>query len=170
MTREPLITRRTFAALLAGALAPLPARAGDAREIMWDDLIPPGLPYSEIIGEGEMDEQRDIWKPVFDEYGVMLNKDLNGARIRMPGYIVPLESGQDGVTLFLLVPYAGACIHTPPPPPNQLVLVTTPTPWPGTDPLEAVWVTGTLHGNIKDTDIAQSGYTMTADEIEVFTW
>jgi len=29
----------------------------------------------------------------------------------------------DATATFLLVPYVGACVHTPPPPPNQLVQV-----------------------------------------------
>ena len=37
--------------------------------------------------------------------------------------MVPLEDDLDVVTEFLLVPYAGACIHVPPPPPNQIVYV-----------------------------------------------
>ena len=41
---------------------------------------------------------------------------LNGSRIRIPGFIVPLENQRGQVTEFLLVPYFGACIHTPPPP------------------------------------------------------
>ena len=30
---------------------------------------------------------------------------------------------QDQGSEFLLVPYYGACVHTPPPPPNQIVMV-----------------------------------------------
>jgi hypothetical protein len=37
--------------------------------------------------------------------------------------MVPLEDDAQEVTEFLLVPYAGACIHVPPPPPNQMVYV-----------------------------------------------
>ena len=35
---------------------------------------------------------------------------------------LPLEFSGKRVTEFLLVPWVGACIHTPPPPPNQIVL------------------------------------------------
>jgi uncharacterized protein len=50
-------------------------------------------------------------------------KQVDGKRVRIPGFMVPLEDGADGVDEFLLVPYFGACIHTPPPPPNQIVYV-----------------------------------------------
>lgn len=49
--------------------------------------------------------------------------DLQGKRVSIPGFMVPLEDEANEVTEFLLVPYAGACIHVPPPPPNQIVYV-----------------------------------------------
>ncbi len=50
-------------------------------------------------------------------------KALDGKMVRIPGYMVPLEDEAEIVNEFLLVPYVGACIHTPPPPPNQIVQV-----------------------------------------------
>ena len=50
-------------------------------------------------------------------------KKINGKPARVPGFMVPLEDDNDYVTEFLLVPYLGACVHTPPPPPNQIVHV-----------------------------------------------
>jgi uncharacterized protein len=46
-----------------------------------------------------------------------------GKVVRIPGFMVPFDDGMAGVNEFLLVPYFGACIHTPPPPPNQIVYV-----------------------------------------------
>jgi uncharacterized protein len=48
---------------------------------------------------------------------------LAGKRVSIPGFMVPLEDDLGKVSEFLLVPYAGACIHVPPPPPNQIVYV-----------------------------------------------
>jgi|SRR6185437_7357541 len=50
-------------------------------------------------------------------------QQLDGKVVSIPGFMVPLEDDADQVTEFLLVPYAGACIHVPPPPPNQIVYV-----------------------------------------------
>ncbi len=50
-------------------------------------------------------------------------RQLQGKRVSIPGFMVPLEDDAQQVTEFLLVPYAGACIHVPPPPPNQMVYV-----------------------------------------------
>ena len=48
---------------------------------------------------------------------------LNNKQVSIPGFMVPLEDDADQVTEFLLVPFAGACIHVPPPPPNQMIYV-----------------------------------------------
>jgi len=44
---------------------------------------------------------------------------IHRRNIRIPGYALPLTVEEGRVTEFLLVPWVGACIHTPPPPPNQ---------------------------------------------------
>ncbi|MBB94168.1 MAG: hypothetical protein CML68_06165 [Rhodobacteraceae bacterium] len=161
------LTRRTLC-LGAAALAAPMVRADTARQIEWDDLIPPGVPYSQIIGDGEMDVENDIWKPIYDDNAVLLNTDLHGEVVKLPGYIVPLEAGLKGVTVFLLVPYVGACIHVPPPPPNQLVIVETDPPWPSTDLWDAVWVSGIMTAAPRSSEIAEAGYTIVAEHIERF--
>ena len=50
-------------------------------------------------------------------------KEIDGKMVKIPGFMVPLEDESDEITEFLLVPYQGACVHTPPPPPNQIVEV-----------------------------------------------
>ena len=61
-----------------------------------------------------------------------VDEELSGSRIRIPGYILALASDSDRrITEFLLVPWVGACIHSPPPPPNQMIHVSVPG---GTEP------------------------------------
>ncbi len=48
---------------------------------------------------------------------------LNEKNVRIPDFMIPLEDDSEQVTDFLLVPYAGACIHVPAPPANQIVRV-----------------------------------------------
>jgi len=72
------------------------------------------------------------------------NAELDGQMVRMPGYILPLEFSGKDITEFLLVPYVGACIHTPPPPPNQIVHVKSDKPVANVTVFSAVWVTGRL--------------------------
>ena len=73
-------------------------------------------------------------------------EELNGERVRMPGYLLPLELEGTRVTEFFLVPYVGACIHVPPPPPNQIVLVrmTDNESYQSEKLFEPVWVTGVI--------------------------
>lgn len=162
--------RNMIATALASAALPRTLLAQTPFEITWEELLPPGLPYSEIIGEGEMDELNDTWRPIFDENATKLNPKFDGAYIKMPGYIIPIDLSTDGVTSFVLVPYVGACIHTPPPPPNQLVFVTTDTPWSSDDLWEAVWVTGHIQHEIQSTEVAETGYVLKADAMEVYVW
>jgi uncharacterized protein len=165
-----LSRRHIIAGGFAAAASARPSLALSPLEIGWEDLIPPGVPYSEIIGEGDLDEVNDSWSPIFDANATKLNEDLDGAYIRMPGYILPLEIGTDGVTDFILVPYIGACIHTPPPPPNQLVFAKAAKPWPGDQLWDAVWVSGTLRTRLQSTAIAQTGYALSVDTMETYEW
>ena len=144
--------------------------ASATREITWDDLIPQGVPYSMIVGQGEYDEANDIWLPEFDENAHRFVETLDGESIRMPGYMLPLDTGGDGVREFILTPYVGACIHVPPPPPNQLIFVETDTPWQARAMFEAIWVTGTIRVRPLSTNLAEIGYSLTADHIEAFEW
>jgi hypothetical protein len=165
------ITRRKLITLAAAsAVLPQAASAAAPTEIKWDDLIPPGVPYSEIIGEGVIDERNDLWFPEFDAIATKLNPALDGAYIKMPGFIIPIDISTKGVTSFVLVPYVGACLHTPPPPPNQLVFVNAVTPWPSDNLWDAVWVTGRIEHDIKTTEVAETGYLMKADSMEVYVW
>jgi hypothetical protein len=166
-----MISRRSTLMLLSGSLAaPRAAFAATPREITWDDLLPPGVPYSEIIGEGELDEVNDTWNPIYDENATKLNDTLDGAYIKMPGFIIPFDVSAKGVTEFMLVPYTGACIHTPPPPANQLVMVNAETPWPGDDLWDPVWVIGKMRTQLQSTDLGPTGYAITADKMEIYEW
>jgi hypothetical protein len=68
---------------------------------------------------------------------------LDGQLIKIPGYALPLEFVETGVTDFLLVPYLGACIHTPPPP-NQMVFVRLTKAYKIDDVYAPVFITGRI--------------------------
>jgi hypothetical protein len=59
-----------------------------------------------------MQAMRDIWDKA------PTNPAVEGMKARLPGYVVPLDTQPAGIKEFLLVPYFGACIHSPPPPAN----------------------------------------------------
>ena len=71
-------------------------------------------------------------------------EELNGQQVRMAGFALPLEFSGQKVTEFLLVPWVGACIHTPPPPPNQIVYVRFDEGIESLGRFSALWVTGKM--------------------------
>jgi len=73
-----------------------------------------------------------------------VNPAIDGKMIRIPGYVLPLEFSGTKVTEFLLVPWVGACIHTPPPEPNQIVYVKPDKAFDIRRMFDAVWVTGRI--------------------------
>ena len=98
-------------------------------------------------------------------------KELNGQKIRIPGYTVPFEYGADvQIKEFLLVPYFGACIHAPPPTPTQTVFVMSDKPIKMQDLAQAVWIEGTIHTQTQESELADAAYTLTMTGIEEYTY
>ena len=91
---------------------------------------------------------------------------LSGKRVSIPGFMVPLEDDLDVVTEFLLVPYAGACIHVPPPPPNQIVYVkmdkNAKVQVTFTDP---ILVTGTLNISTVQSPYGDVSYDLSGESV-----
>lgn len=97
-------------------------------------------------------------------------KRLDGQRVRIPGFVVPLDDAQDEGAEFLLVPYYGACVHTPPPPPNQMAFVTMQGGHPIKLALfDAVWMEGTLRIVNYDSPYGSVGYTIEGVSMQPYT-
>lgn len=165
---RPAARRALPGAIFGLCFAASSAMAETARETWWDDLVPEGVPQAEIVGDGEKDRAADTWKPEYDENATRFNEALDGALVKMPGFIIPMGGGVEGVSSFLLVPYVGACIHVPPPPANQVVFVETETPWPNDNLWDPVWVTGILKIQMMSTELADVGYTLGALSMEPY--
>jgi len=82
-----------------------------------DNLASGGIDADQILRELEE------FLAMVEENNFRLVQDLDGKIVRIPGYVLPTEFSGDKVVEFLLVPYVGACVHTPPPPANQMVHV-----------------------------------------------
>ena len=105
-------------------------------------------------------------------------EELDGERVRMPGYLLPLELDGTRVTEFFLVPYVGACIHVPPPPPNQIVLVKMVAngSYQSSRLFEPVWVTGIIStaSTVQELYLVDgsadinTGYSMAANRVEPY--
>jgi hypothetical protein len=173
--------RRSLTAALAGLLwlpvgAQPAAKAEAFRTMTWEDLVPKGWDpmksYREknIAGlrEGDpreaalMTELRAEWDKAPTRH------ELSGARVKLPGYVVPLETASGGgVSEFLLVPYFGACVHSPPPPANQIVHVVLAKPQ-ALRTMDVVWVSGTLKTQRIDSMFGTSGYGLQGSAVEPY--
>jgi hypothetical protein len=92
--------------------------------------------------------------------------ELNGKRVKIGGYVVPLDFEATTIKEFLLVPFVGACIHVPPPPANQIVYVKSPQGFEIAGQFDPVWVTGTLKTEPAFTGLADTGYSLDAESVE----
>jgi uncharacterized protein len=164
------LLRSAICVALLAAL-PAPAPAGDEPiELAWEQLIPQGSqstasspPAWGVVQHGQLDPA-----PEAEESGTAVVADYDGKRVRIPGFIVPLEFEGEGVKTFLLVPYVGACIHVPPPPPNQIIYVESKEAIQVRAAFEPISVTGMLAAAAHATELADVGYRITADEVTAF--
>jgi hypothetical protein len=105
-----------------------------------------------------------------------VNPEVDGKMIRIPGYVLPLEFSGTKVSEFLLVPWVGACIHTPPPEPNQIVYVKPDKAFDIRRAFDAVWVTGRIaaKGSKRKVEIVDGsadvevGYSLSASNVELY--
>jgi hypothetical protein len=91
---------------------------------------------------------------------------LNGKRVHIGGYVVPLDFDATRVKEFLLVPYVGACIHVPPPPANQIIYVKAEQGFDVRGSFDPVWVTGALKVMPVFTGLAETGYSLEAERVD----
>jgi hypothetical protein len=150
------------------------AGAKEPRVLMWDQMMPPEdlepaplLPGEESAAPfAQEDDPFGGWT-----YGTTPVEELDGQYVKLPGFIVPLESDEGGMLdEFLLVPYFGACIHVPPPPPNQIVYVTLDDPYDLTNIGEPYWIIGTITTKPYFGDIAQTVYQMSGQRVEKYEY
>lgn len=169
------MSRLLFATLLALAA---PFAAADARELQWSDLIPadaPPPPPPPPVAIHDMSQLADALAAEAGPAAAQQSpaepvvKELDGVQVKLPGYIVPLDMGEDGrVTEFLLVPYFGACIHVPPPPSNQIVHATSELGVKVDELYQPFWIEGPLKVEHATSELADAGYRMQAQKIYLY--
>jgi hypothetical protein len=181
------------AALLIAILAlprPVLAANSDARDLNWGQLVPPAAQSDNLktksfllgarppAGGGGADGVPQPAPPPEAGWMSMRSQqpggaaapavvaELDGARVRIGGYVVPLDFDATKVTEFLLVPFVGACIHVPPPPPNQIIYVKAAEGFEVAGQFDPVYVTGTIRTARQVTGLAATGYTMEAERVD----
>jgi len=146
--------------------------------INWEDFIPadfvqPEDPFATMSQEDidklldGSDESEAKLKKLQDEYSYApVVDELDGKRIKFPAYITPLEfDAQSKISEFLLVPYLGACMHTPPPPANQVVHANSPVAIELKNPYDPVWAVGVVSTETVKSDLAESGYRLKVEKL-----
>lgn len=157
----------------------LPATKGAAKgfkEIMWDDLMPQGWDPMAAFKGVDLNKLQDNDPKAIDLLASVrkewdkapVEPKLNGQRIKIPGFVVPLERKGDEVIEFLLVPYFGACVHVPPPPSNQVVHVVPAKPVKGMRTMETFWVSGTISLQGGDSGMGVYAYRIAAERVEPY--
>ena len=142
-------------------------------EIKWQTLIPknrdPSAQFKDLNLSTLRDsdpramEVLDRIKKAWDN--APADASLNGHKVRIAGFALPLERQGEKVTEFIIVPYFGACIHTPPPPANQIIHAKSARPLSGITTMQPIWAYGTLNVQRGESQWGVSGYRLTVDKI-----
>ena len=181
-------TRRFGLSLAAAlALAGAPAIANEAPlDLRWDQLVPPApvklkpffgpmtgpFDLGSVPSDGQPPtppKQEGRWlgeKPAASALPAPVVAALDGKRVHIGGYVVPLDFDATSVKEFLLVPFVGACIHVPPPPANQIIYVKAATGFEVKGQFDPVYVTGKLTTTPASTGLADTGYSIDAEKVE----
>ena len=181
MTHVSDLNRRHW--LLAASawtlLGPLYAQTPGYKTIEWNDLMPDDWVQEMTKEMAKMNKLASLQDNSAEANKAMsdLRQKLDNApivksqvnqKVRLPGYAVPLDADRNSKREFLLVPYFGACIHTPPPPSNQIVLV-RPTASSKIkkmpESMDVLWVEGELKEARVSTSQGVSGYMLEAIHI-----
>ena len=147
----------------ATELEEMELEARDQIEAAGSDYLSVAAKVKSVLEQSNVNRQR-------------LVQELDGRIIQIPGYALPLEFSDAAVTEFLLVPYVGACIHSPPPPPNQIVHVRSRKGFQLSQLYMPVWVTGLMTTESSTQDLTyvdgtapiDAGYRLMAEGIEPY--
>ena len=149
------------------------------QEIEWITIIPQDdldalmdpPDYLSQIADGSAEDNMDTLKDLakgneqlqrFQEAlsSTRIVEEYLNIKIRIPGFIVPLEGEDQTITEFFIVPFFGACLHMPPPPPNQIIHAEYKDGVELANLYDAFWFEGTLTSKMISNDLGASAYAM----------
>lgn len=168
----------TITLMMYGALQAETINGKPVVETKWDTLMPADYSLESIFDTRQfanLDDSDETARLKLKALMEALSSaptvpEIEGKMIRIPGFVVPLVEEGMAVTEFFLVPYFGACIHTPPPPSNQMIHVVY-EPGINVESLyDAVWVSGEMMVSRVANELGTSGYSMEAYKIEPYTY
>lgn len=174
------VCRRRWVQMLAVGLLAASSpwlHAADFAPIDWDDLMPadwdPTGDFADLQALADVPDTDPRVVKLYEQMRKVWDSAptvaaLQGRNIKIPGFVVPLEGDRQGMSEFLLVPYFGACIHSPPPPANQIIHVTSAKPVRGFESMSAVWVSGLLSLKRSTSEMGSSGYQLQAHKVQAY--
>ncbi|WP_371322547.1 DUF3299 domain-containing protein [Dechloromonas sp. ZY10] len=173
---KPQLSAQAASLRLQPVPAARPGARGTYRELRWEELQPKDwdpaagfrqldlskLKDSDPRAIAALRELRAAWNQA------PVRKDLAGWQVRIAGYVIPLDRQGDRVSELLLVPYFGACIHSPPPPANQTIHIVLNQPRNGIQTMDTFWVNGQLSVDRGDSGLGIYGYRIRAERLDPF--
>lgn len=152
------------------------------QEMDWDELLPADFSFDPWLDEidlqsyniTELEDEDPEAQRLYEDLKELLadvpsDETLNGVKGRLPGFAVPIDFDGSRVYSFLLVPYFGACIHTPPPPANQMVYVEIEGGFELPSIYEPVIIEGAFEvARVVDDELGTAGYSMNADAVTLY--
>ncbi|MEM7193359.1 MAG: DUF3299 domain-containing protein [Pseudomonadota bacterium] len=148
------------------------AGAQDAEVIGWYDLVPPDWNPNSVFDEYSDDDlasmSDDLYFELQRKAEAILDAaptvpELDGRNVKVPGFLLPLEFDETKIKEFLLVPYFGACVHTPPPPANQIIHGVLDTQFTMSSLWEPVWISGKISTTRSQQTLGEAGVQLTLD-------
>ncbi len=148
------------------------AYAEDPKTLKWEELVPEGWNPNSVFDKYTDDE----FATMSDEQYFILQQEaqamlqeaptvesLNNETVKIPGFLLPLEFDETNIKEFLLVPYFGACVHTPPPPANQIIHGKIDEGFAMNKIFEPVWISGKLQTIRSTQKLGEAGVTQSLD-------
>lgn len=175
-----------YTLLIMGLLLGSTSYATNYESIQWMNLLPDDdlkaltedpIPNSVVEGTAA-DEIKSaiamsIKDPVSDYekalVSVRVKEEYNNRAIRLPGFIVPVDTDEAGKALsFFFVPFFGACLHLPPPPPNQIIYATYDKGISVENLEVPYWMEGVITTKQESNDMATAAYSAKVDKLYLF--
>jgi len=150
------------------------AKEQQVLDLTWEDLVPEDYvfmnpldklsdeEYYALVDDSEQAQEIMAEIKQLMDFAPVVDK-LDGKTVRISGYAVPLDFDAQKVREFLLVPYFGACIHTPPPPANQVVHGTLESSYEIKKLFEPVWITGKIKTIRDQQTLGESGFSQSLE-------
>jgi uncharacterized protein len=173
MLAGPVLANPKSGYALGDKLKPSANKSEQYRPIRWEDLAPPDWDPMAPLRELNLGLLKDSDPKAMEAMDKLMQLRNNAPLVpamqgQLVRFMVPVTKVKQDVTEFLLVPYFGACIHTPPPPSNMVLFVTPDKPYKGGVAMDTVTIAGSLKIDRTDSPWGSAGYRINGAVVEKY--